>query len=440
MWTSFALNSIGDFSTTKTALEFLAKYQREDGRIPHEIPQSVGLVKDWFKAYPFGFASADATPLYVIGVDDYVRTSGDLKFARAKWDSVWRAYHFLRSTYGPNGLPRNLGVGHGWIEGGVLLPVSTELYQAGVGAECLRALADLARLLGKTTEADSLMKDFAAQRSKIETSFWSPEKNVYGYALDVNGKLIDRPSVLGTVPMWFGLLDQPHGETFLNTLAAPDQQADWGMRIISERDPLYDPSGYHFGSVWPLFTGWASVAEYRYHRALPGYANLRANAQLTFDGTLGRATELLSGRYYTKVVTSTPHQIWSSAMIVSPILRGMMGLSVDAIHSTVRFEPHVPANWTDFAIENIPMGAVFETYPSNLTLKYHRTPDELTLEVDRHGTQEIQFVFSPAFQPARPSGFSRDQWKRHSAWPGATEWCRSARRGYRASHYGQHRH
>lgn len=397
IWTDLALDSIGDFSTTRKALDFLTKYQRADGRIPHEIPQSVGLLKDWFKDYPYGFASADATPLYVIGIDDYVRNSGDVEFARTKWDSAWRAYQFLRSTYGPNGLPRNFKVGHGWIEGGALLPVSTELYQAGVAAESLQALSDLARLTGKNDVADSLAKECTDLRSKIETSFWIPGKSYYGYALDVDGKVIDRPSVLGTVPMWFGLLDEQHGQSFVNTLAAPDHQADWGMRIISERDPLYFPGGYHFGSIWPLFTGWASVGEYRYHRALPAYANLRANAQLIFDGTLGRATEVLSGRYYTQAVTSTPHQIWSSAMIISPLLRGMMGLSVDALNSSVRFAPHVPADWNDFAIQNVTLGAPVQGPAANLSIEYHRTADELTVQVHRKGSQKILLEFSPSF-------------------------------------------
>src|SRR5467141_3102488 len=38
-WTSFALNASGDFSNSRMALEFISKYQREDGKIPHEISQ-----------------------------------------------------------------------------------------------------------------------------------------------------------------------------------------------------------------------------------------------------------------------------------------------------------------------------------------------------------------------------------------------------------------
>lgn len=390
MWTALALDSIGDFATTKAALEFLAGYQRPNGKIPHEIPQTVKLV-DWWKDYVYGTASADGTPLYIIGFDDYVRASGDVAFARERWDSLWKAYQFLHSTYGPTGLPLNRGVGHGWIEGGSLLPLSSELYQAGVCVAALQSLAELAQLADKQGAAPSLKAEADTLLRKTESLFWSPTSNTYGYALSIDGKLLEKSSVLGTVPMWFGLLDQQHGEQFLDVLAGPEHQADWGMRIISEKDPLYYPVGYHFGSVWPLFTGWASVADYRYHRPIPGYLNLRANAQLVFDGALGRATEVLSGRYYTQLVTSSSHQIWSSAMILSPILRGMLGLSIDSPGHSVTFAPHIPADWTSFAVQNVKVGG------SSLDLSYQRGNGELTLEVQRRGTDEVRLEFSPAF-------------------------------------------
>ena len=390
MWTSLALNSIGDFQTTRAALEFLTRYQRDDGKIPHEIPQSVGLVPDWFKAYPYPWASADSSSLYLIVADDYVRASGDIAFAQQEWDSLWRAYQFMHSTMGPNGLPQNTNVGTGWIEGGPLLPVSTELYQAGVVDAGVVAIADLARIL-KKPEADSLAQEASVLQAKIESSFWAASIGSYGYAIDTKGNLVPKASVLGTVALWFGLLDEHKGQQYLEDIAKPDQQADWGMRIISEQDPEYSPVGYHFGSVWPLFTGWASVAGYRYHQALPAYANLRANAELPLDGSPGRATEVLSGRFYTPLATSSSHQIWSSAMIVSPMLRGMMGLSADALNSTVRFAPHVPADWSDFAINNVAVG------DTSLDIAYHRTAGEITLQIHRRGNRDVQLMFSPAF-------------------------------------------
>jgi len=70
LWTSLAINSYGDFGTTRTALEFLKKFQRADGKIPHEISQSASLIP-WFTDYEFPWNSADGTPLYVIAHGDY---------------------------------------------------------------------------------------------------------------------------------------------------------------------------------------------------------------------------------------------------------------------------------------------------------------------------------------------------------------------------------
>ena len=156
--------------------------------------------------------------------------------------------------------------------------------------------------------------------------------------------------------MWFGLLDEDKAGAMIAELAAPEHQADWGMRIISSRAAKYSAGGYHFGSVWPLFTGWASVGEYRYHRALPGFSNLMANAQLALDGSLGHVTEVLSGDYYQPLSTSSPHQIWSAAMVISPLLRGLFGLQTDAGARRVTLAPHVPANWTRFTLDNVRVG------------------------------------------------------------------------------------
>ncbi len=388
-WSSFALNSEGDFSTARMALEFIGKFQREDGKIPHEISQGANFV-NWFKDYPYPYASADATPLYIIAMNDYVRESGDTAFAKEKWESLWKAYEFLRSTYDERGFPKNLGVGHGWVEGGPLLPVKTELYQTGLGIEALRALSNLARLVGKEDASKELAKNFEQQKPLMNEAFWIADKKRFAFALDQGNHPVDEPSVLATVPMWFGLLDEGKAEAMITQLADLDHQTDWGMRIISNRSPLFSGGGYHFGSVWPLFTGWASVGEYRYHRAHAAYANLRANALLAFDGSLGHVTEVLSGAYYQSLSTSSPHQIWSAAMVVSPLLRGMFGMETEATTGTLTFAPHVPADWTSFAIRNVAVGT------AKVDLRYTKDLSGITLEVKTAGDAARTIEFQPA--------------------------------------------
>jgi glycogen debranching enzyme len=389
-WTSLALNAEGDFANSRAALEFISKFQREDGKIPHEISQGANFV-DWFKGYPYPYASADATPLYIIAVNDYVVKSGDAAFAKEQWERLQKAYTFLKSTYDERGLPQNFGVGHGWVEGGPLLPVKTEFYQSGLGAEALRALSNLAQVTGHEEMSKALEKDFEKQRALVKESFWIAEKKRFAFALDKNNKQVDEPSVLATVPMWLGLPSEADAVSMIGQLADFDQQTDWGMRIISNRSPLFSGGGYHYGSVWPLFTGWASVAEYRYHQTFPAYANLRANALLALDGSLGHVTEVLSGDYYQPLSTSSPHQIWSAAMVVSPVLRGMLGLETDAIHRSVKLTPHVPADWTQFSIGNVRIGK------NTLLLNYKKTDEGIVLETGLTSwSEECKMEFRPA--------------------------------------------
>jgi glycogen debranching enzyme len=393
MWTSLALDAAGDFANTQTALEFIGKYQREDGKIPHEIAQGASFVP-WFKDFPYGYASADATPLYIIAANDYVTESGDRGFAAEKWDSLWKAYQFLRSTYDEQGFPKNFGIGHGWVEGGPLLPVKSELYQSGLGAEALRALASLAQFAGKPDLSKQLAQDFEREKGKINQAFWLPDKKRYAFALGQDGKPVDEPSVLATVPMWFGLLEEKNANAMITQLADFDHQTDWGMRIISEHSAKFSGGGYHYGSVWPLFTGWAAVGEYRYHRTQPAYANLRANALLALDGSPGHVTEVLSGDYYQPLSTSSPHQIWSAAMVVSPLLRGTFGLSTDAGTRTLTFAPHLPAGWIQFTIRNLRLGN------ARIDLIYTKSPESISLDVACSGDANCAVEFRPSISLA----------------------------------------
>ncbi len=190
--------------------------------------------------------------------------------------------------------------------------------------------------------------------------------------------------------MWFGLLDEEKSAEMITQLSDSNHQVDWGMRIISRQATRYSGGGYHYGSVWPLFTGWASVGEYRYHHEHPAYANLRANALLALDGSPGHVTEVLSGDYYQGLSTSSPHQIWSAAMVVAPVLRGMLGLSTDAQNTTLTLAPHLPADWPGFAIHTVRVG------DATMDLSYAKTQDAIELEIKNTGAKNCAVEFEPA--------------------------------------------
>src|SRR5262249_31056724 len=113
---------------------------------------------------------------------------------------------------------------------------------------------------------------------------------------------------------------------------------------------------YHQGSVWPLFTGWAALAEYRAGQPLAGYQLLMENANQTKTQDLGAVTELLSGDFFVPFGRSTSHQLWSSAMVITPTLRGLFGISIDAQTKTITVNPHLPADWKEAAVKNLRIG------------------------------------------------------------------------------------
>jgi len=145
---------------------------------------------------------------------------------------------------------------------------------------------------------------------------------------------------------------------------------DWGARLLSNHSQLYDPLAYHYGSVWPLFTGWVSLAGYRYGRPLVGWQALASNASLTEFDTLGYVTELLSGDYCSAFGRSSHHQIWSEAMVTLPLVRGMLGLQVDQGGKRVRFAPQPPAHWPGLKLSQV------HTALGPAQLEYSRQPGQ----------------------------------------------------------------
>jgi hypothetical protein len=77
---------------------------------------------------------------------------------------------------------------------------------------------------------------------------------------------------------------------------------------------------------------------------------------LTTAQDLGAVTELLSGDFFTPFGRSTSHQLWSSAMVVIPAVRGMFGVTLDAASHTITVDPRLPAQWNHAALHNLHLG------------------------------------------------------------------------------------
>jgi glycogen debranching enzyme len=395
LWTSYAINSYGDFELTRTALEFLIRRQRTDGKMMHEFAQSADLV-DW-KSTPYFYASADSTPLFVMAVDDYIASSGDVAFLREHWDAVRRAYAFTRAHDSDgDGIYENTE-GTGWVESWPQGDPHQEIYLAALDQQSADAMSRLAALMNDTATAGSAHQKAEEIRVKLDSEYYDSAAHFYAFSRNADGSLDRTATIYPAVAWWTGRLELPRADAMLGRWASREFSADWGTRDISERTPFYDPISYHQGSIWPLFTGWVSLAEYRAGRTLAGYAHLMQNAGLTWAQDLGAVTELLSGDLYQPLGRSSSHQIWSSAMVVTPALRGLFGLDWDALHHTLRLKPNLPAGWDSAQLHNVPFGN------SRIELQFTRQKDRLLVRA-RSAMAEVFCLVpqsAPRDQPCR---------------------------------------
>jgi hypothetical protein len=284
---------------------------------------------------------------------DYVRASGDVQLLKDNREAIEKAWAFETDPAHDtdhDGIYDN-SQGTGWVESWPGGMPHQEIYLAELDQQASTAYSELENLLGNDPESQKAAGRAHDIAAKIEHEYYDPQKGCYAFATNPAGtpnSPVDRTTtVYPALAWWSGFNPQPlaHGAACLKQLAEHTLDTDWGLRDVSNEEKIYDGMSYHQGSVWPLFTGWAALAEFRGGQPLAGYRMLMQNASLTWAQDLGADTELLSGDFFVPFGRSTSHQLWSSAMVITPTLRGLFGISVDAQTKTITVDPHLPAEW-----------------------------------------------------------------------------------------------
>ena len=357
LYTLYAVNGFGDFALSKAELEFLIHRQRADGKIMHEYSQTAASI-DW-QAFPYMYAAADATPLFLLAVEDYVKSSGDVAFLTANRDAIEKAWAFETDPAHDtdhDGIYDN-SQGTGWVESWPGGMPHQEIYLALLDQQASGAMATLEKILEDSAKSASAQHRADTIAKTIEREYYDPSKSCYAFSHNADGSQDQTSTVYPAMAWWSDLGGAKpilaHPEGCLQQFAAHTLATDWGLRDVSSDEKIYDGMSYHQGSVWPLFTGWAALAEYRAGQPLAGYQLLKENANLTSAQDLGADTELLSGDFFVPFGRSTSHQLWSSAMVITPTLRGLFGISIDAQTKTITVNPHLPAQWQDARINNL---------------------------------------------------------------------------------------
>jgi glycogen debranching enzyme len=384
---TFALEASGDHALARDAIRFIQKYQKkDDGGIFHELSQSAGLI-DWFKEYPYAYRHTDVSAMYLVALRNLYRASGDIDFVRSSWDSIKAAYRYLVSrvdssdglvTIPPGGWGGDETIGE---------QVVKDVYLESVwvaGAEAFEGLAHLVRDHELAGDAHGRAEK---ARASLGAKFWNPGRDFFLFGFNGKGQPLTQ-ELSEPWGMWVGVFDEEKSNRALDNLAHARWETDWGTRSIPTDDPLYIGDSYGHGSVWPLGTGFQALAFSSHHRPLQAFPLWRALVEQSFLNSLGHVPEVLSGDFYRELNVSVPEQIWSSGILITTFVRGVLGLEPYAPMSELHWTPHLPPDWSGVSVKNVQVGR------STLTLRMKQSETGIGLEVDQSGPP-VAITFAP---------------------------------------------
>ncbi|NQT78495.1 MAG: hypothetical protein HQ565_12325, partial [Bacteroidetes bacterium] len=381
VWSAFAVLDYGDYEGVKDILNMFIKYQDLNGKIFHELSTS-GFVH---------YDASDATPLFIILAGKYLEYSRDIEYIRSIWPDIEKAIKYCESTdTDGDGLIENTNVGHGWVEGGHLFGSHTSLYLASCWAEAIFSIYVMQEALGIMDYINN-WDQWVMITDKIKNDFFNAESGFMFQGIYKDGTFHKEPSILPAVAMYFKSVSMKNTDNMLEAFPSHEYTSDWGVRMVSVHNPNYHPRGYHSGAVWPLYTGWVSLAEYLYHRPLQGFGHIMSTLNNYRDFSLGYTEEVLNGEKYLPSGVC-PHQCWSETMILQPIIEGMIGLTPNAVKYELYLSPDIPFNWDSISVSNI------KTASAKINMEIKRTLNQ-TKFIFSGDINGVLNNFLPVFMP-----------------------------------------
>jgi len=380
-WSGLAIDAFGNYEMVKKVLQTYDRYMDVSGKIYHELTSSGAVHYD----------AADASPLYLILAAHYLKASGDLDFIKTIWPGLKKTYKYILSTdTDGDGLIENTNVGHGWIEGGKLYGSHTEFYLAGCQVAAAEGMAYIAKAMNDKDLALKSGKLAENTKKIIDHDFWNPSNNFFYNGKMKDGSYMDDKTALAAVCVYFdAITDTRKAYSLASEFSGNAYTTDWGTRIISEFSPNYNPGAYHAGMVWPLFTGWVSLAEFNTGCYTSAFLHLMQNVNNYRDWALGSIEETLNGQTY-KPAGVCALQCWSETMVLQPAIEGMLGLKTDALTNNLTLAPRFPWNWNTVHVSNIRMNKTL------VDLKIDKSDQKSSYFLTNRGNS-VNISFTPSF-------------------------------------------
>jgi glycogen debranching enzyme len=350
-------------------------FRDEDpGRILHEMRYGEMTAFEERPHSPY-FGNADATPLYVVLLDEYERWTGDRKLVR-ELESVARAalnwideYADLQGNGYISYQRRNEETGlenqcwkdswdsisyhDGRLPG---FPRATCELQ-GYAYDAKRRAARLARTVWDDPAfADELDRQAAALKRRFNRDFWVEDGKYFALALDPDGNQVDALTSNNGHLLWSGIVDKSKAKAVARHLLGPRLFSGWGVRTLAEGEARYNPIGYHVGTVWPFdcsFIAWG-LRRYGFKDEAAQIAAGILDAADFFEGRLPEAFggyERSVTKYPVQYPTACSPQAWSTGAPLL-LLRTMLGLEPVGEHLVV--DPALPAGLGHLELLDIP--------------------------------------------------------------------------------------
>ncbi|MGK5671356.1 amylo-alpha-1,6-glucosidase [Micromonospora sp. URMC 106] len=377
--------------------------EEQPGRILHEMRYGEMSIFEETPHTPY-FGSADATPLFLVLLDEYERWTGDADLVRSveqearaaiDWindyaDLTGMGYISYERRNTRNGLENQCwkdswdGISYrdGRLPG---FPRATCELQ-GYAYDAKVRTARLARTFWNDPQyADRLEREAADLKQRFNRDFWVADGEYMALALDGDGRQVDALSSNIGHLLWSGIVEEPKADAVVRHLMSPALFSGWGVRTLAEGQARYNPIGYHVGTVWPFDNSFIAWGLRRY-----GYADEAAriaagilDAAVFYDGRLPEAfsgSSRADTRYPVNYPTACSPQAWSAGATLL-LLRTMLGLKPVGEDLVVR--PALPANLEFVALHGIPgRWGRFDAYgrgPGATGRRgYHPAPEQLS--------------------------------------------------------------
>ena len=386
-----ALLREGAYDRARAELEFILRYQdKRTGAIWHELSQSAGFL-DWAGAYPYMFVHVDVSFDFLNGVRDYVRTTGDVAFAKQQWDAIRLAFDYCRSTVSAGSVLPSIPPGQqGRDEQD---PQRDELALSLAWVDAAESFAALARLTNHADLAEAASKASALARAAIRSNYFDARRRTWASGHLRSGAAVEGMTGSATALLQHGILNAAESSALVDALARPAYRTAWGIRSTPSDSPVYDPDAYARGSVWAIGTADAVMAFYeagRPHLATAVWRDLVPWFSLDAPGHMH---EVLAGNRFAPERESVPDQTWSSASFLSSAVRGLLGLDVDGLSRHLRFAPRLPLEWDAVRVRHLNLGG------TDVGIALHRSRDTIEIDIVNAGPP-----FTLLLRPELPAG------------------------------------